>query len=120
MPGMKVTKIVEISNTGTAPVWVRAQVQLDVYGADEEPLPPEYVSLDFNETDWTYLDGYYYYNRALAPGETTVPLFTTVTFAPEMGNEYQNATATVDVSAQAVQTANNGDTVMDAKGWPNS
>lgn len=73
MPGTEVTKIVEISNTGTAPVWVRAQVQLDVYGADEETLPPEYVSLDFNETDWTYLDGYYYYNRALAPGETTVP-----------------------------------------------
>ena len=40
MPGTKVTKIVEISNTGTAPVWVRAQVQLDVYGADEESLPP--------------------------------------------------------------------------------
>ena len=37
-----------------------------------------------------------------------------------MGNEYQNATATVNVSAQAVQNANNGDTVMDAKGWPNS
>ena len=118
MPGTEVTKIVEISNTGTAPVWVRAQVQLDVCGADEESLPPEYVSLDFNETDWTYSDGYYYYNRALAPGETTVPLFTTVTFAPEMGNEYQNATATVDVFAQAVQTANNGATVMAAQGWP--
>ena len=26
MPGTEVTKIVEISNTGTAPVWVRAQV----------------------------------------------------------------------------------------------
>ena len=57
MPGTEVTKIVEISNTGTAPVWVRAQVQLDVCGADEESLPPEYVSLDFNETDWTYSDG---------------------------------------------------------------
>ena len=33
MPGTKVTKIVEISNTGTAPVWVRAQVQLEVDGA---------------------------------------------------------------------------------------
>lgn len=84
MPGTKVTKIVEISNTGTAPVWVRAQVQLDVCGADEESLPPEYVSLDFNETDWTYLDGYYYYNRALAPGETTVPLFTTGQRVPEL------------------------------------
>lgn len=65
-------------------------------------------------------DGYYYYKEALKPGEVTAPIFTAVTFKPEMGNEYQNATATVDVSAQAVQTANNGDTVMDAKGWPNS
>lgn len=118
MPGTKVTKIVEISNTGTAPVWVRAQVQLDVCGADEEPLPPEYVSLDFNETDWTYLDGYYYYNRALAPGETTVPLFTTVTFAPEMGNEYQNSTAYVEVEVGAVQADNNGTDVFSAAGWP--
>ena len=35
-----------------------------------------------------------------------------------MGNEYQGATATVDVLAQAVQTAHNGDTVVDAQGWP--
>ena len=43
-----------------------------------------------------------------------------MTFKADMGNEYQNATATVDVSAQAVQTANNGATVMDAQGWPNA
>ena len=36
-----------------------------------------------------------------------------------MGNEYQNATATVDVYAQAVQTANNGKTALNAQGWPN-
>ena len=118
MPGTKVTKIVEISNTGTAPVWVRAQVQLDVYGADEETLPPEYVSLDFSETDWTYLDGYYYYNKALKPGETTAPILSSVTFEPTMGNEYQNAAATVDISAQAVQTANNGTSALTASGWP--
>ena len=35
-----------------------------------------------------------------------------------MGNEYQNAEATVDVTAQAVQTANNGDSALTAKGWP--
>ena len=35
-----------------------------------------------------------------------------------MGNEYQNATATVDVIAQAVQTANNGTSAADAAGWP--
>ena len=42
-----------------------------------------------------------------------------VSFAADMGDEYQDAAATVDVFAQAVQTANNGDTVMTAQGWPN-
>lgn len=118
MPGAEVTKIVELTNTGTAPVWVRAQVVLDVVNADKEMLDPKYVTLDFNETDWTYFDGYYYYNRALAPGETTEPLFTTVTFAPTMGNEYQNSTAYVEVKAGAVQSDNNGTDVFSATGWP--
>ena len=76
------------------------------------------VSLNFNDTDWTYSDGYYYYNRPLEPGKTTEPLFTTVTFDPLMGNEYQNATAHVKVIAYAVQSANNGDSPQAAKGWP--
>ena len=40
-----------------------------------------------------------------------------------MGNEYQDAKATVDVYAQAVQTANNPATdgdVKTVKGWPAS
>ena len=119
MPGAEVTKIVEIENTGTGPVWVRVQVELDVYAEDgKEQLPTDYVTLDFNETDWTYLNGYYYYNYPLDPGETTAPLFTTVTFAPEMGNEYQSSTAYVNVHAGAVQTANNGTDVFSATGWP--
>ena len=65
-------------------------------------------------------DGYCYYSRPLKPGQVTEPVFTKVTFNAAMGNEYQNATATVDVAAQAVQTANNGSTVTDAQGWPNA
>lgn len=118
MPGTEVTKIAEVTNTGTAPVWVRVQVTLDVYAADGSQLNPEFVTLDFNETDWTYSEGYYYYNRALAPGETTEPLFTTVTFAPTMGNEYQNSTAYVNVHAGAVQSDNNGTDAFSATGWP--
>ena len=76
------------------------------------------VVLDIN-TKWTQgTDGYLYYNEALQPGAKTEPIFTSVTFKPEMGNEYQNATVTVDVMAHAVQTANNGSTAMTANGWP--
>ena len=63
-------------------------------------------------------DGYLYCNKAIRPGETTAPLFTCVTFDAGMGNEYQNATATVHVAAEAVQTANNGVTALEALGWP--
>ena len=34
-----------------------------------------------------------------------------------MGNEYQNCTANLIIYAQAVQTANNGETALDAQGW---
>ena len=83
-------------------------------------IDPSLIGLNIDTESWTEKDGYYYYSKPLKPGEVTAPIFTAVTFKPDMGNEYQNATATVDVSAQAVQTANNGDTVMATKGWPNS
>ncbi len=119
MPGAEVTKIVEVENVGTGTAWVRVQVVLDVYAeGGKEQLPPDPVTLDFNETDWMYYDGYYYYNYPLDPGETTEPLFTTVSFDPKMGNEYQNSTAYVEVKAVAVQTANNGTDVFSAAGWP--
>ena len=120
MPGTKVTKIVEIKNTGTGAAFVRLYVEKNVYDANQTPMKSDPVSLNFNETEWTYSesDGYYYYNRPLKPGETTEPLFTAVTFDPLMGNEYQNAAAHVKVIAYAVQSANNGDSPQAAKGWP--
>ena len=118
MPGTKVTKIVEVKNTGTGAAFLRLYVEKNVYGADQERKDSELVSLNFNDTDWTYSDDYYYYKRALEPGKTTEPLFTTVTFDPLMGNEYQNASAHVKVIAYAVQSANNGDSPQAAKGWP--
>ena len=122
MPGMEVTKIVEVENTGTGAAFVRLSVETEVYSAKGEKMDPKHepVSLNFNNTDWTYSesDGYYYYNRPLEPDKTTVPLFTAVTFDPLMGNKYQNATAHVKVIAYAVQSANNGDSPQAAKGWP--
>ena len=51
--------------------------------------------------------------------ETAHNVATTVTFdAAKMDNIYQNCTAKIEVQAHAVQVANNGDTVLDATGWP--
>lgn len=121
MPGVPVTKIAEIKNTGASDAWIRVKVEKKIQLQGEGTPDADLVELNLNQNDWKLgQDGYYYYNQALKPGEVTKPIFTTVTFDAAMGNEYQNATASVDVSAQAVQTANNGASAMTANGWPNS
>ena len=127
MPGMTVTKIAEVENTGASAAWVRVKLKPAIELADDAVLPDGFtvntglVKPDVNTDDWTEgEDGYFYYKEALKPGETTAPVLNSVTFDVAMGNEYQGATATVDIVAQAVQVANNGKTVMDAQGWPAS
>ena len=120
MPGMTVTKIAEIKNTGASAAWIRVKVDKNILlQGGGTPEKTDLVQLDLNQNDWELgQDGYYYYNQALAPNTVTTPIFTAVTFNAAMGNEYQNATASVDVFAQAVQKANNGSTVLEAAGWP--
>ncbi|MEA5152855.1 MAG: SipW-dependent-type signal peptide-containing protein [Oscillospiraceae bacterium] len=122
MPGAELSKIVQVKNTGNSDAWVRVSVDKAIeLASDIAGFEPDtaLVALDLNTAEWTEKDGFYYYNAALRPGETTVPLFTTVTFAGSgMGNEYQNSTAVISVKADAVQTANNGAAATDAAGWP--
>lgn len=121
MPSMTVTKIAEIKNTGASAAWVRVKVDKNIRLQGNGTPNADLVELDLNQTDWKLgQDGYLYYNKPLQPNAVTDPIFTEVTFDASMGNEYQHATASVDVSAQAVQTANNGDAAMAAQGWPNS
>ena len=119
-PGLEVTKIVEVENTGASAAWIRVLLEMTVTAADgETELSADLVELDYNTEKWTLGDdGYWYYNEALEPGDTAEPLFTTVTFAAEMGNEYQESTCVIDITAQAVQSANNGDSALEAAGWP--
>ncbi|MGN1279346.1 MAG: SipW-dependent-type signal peptide-containing protein [Limosilactobacillus sp.] len=126
MPGTSASKIVKIKNTGSSEAWIRVKVESSITGADGEDLPQKLQSgkavMDFTIlSGWTKgADGYYYYNKPVAAGASTTELLKEVTFAPEMGNEYQGCTAQLLISAQAVQTANNGATVTEAKGWPES
>ncbi len=121
MPGAAVTKIVEIENTAdSADAWVRVMVEKTITlaeGVSGTP-DPSLVSIDFDTANWTFSDGWYYYNARLAPGERTAPLFTQVVFSNSMDNMYQESTAEVKVTAQAVQVIHNGDTALDAVGWP--
>lgn len=123
MPGIKVTKIAEVENTGASAAWVRVKVEKAIKLAKEiEGFTPDtaLVELDIDREHWDEKDGYLYYKEALQPNEITAPIFTSVTFKETMGNEYQGATATVDIVAEAVQKDNNGDTIKDDIFWPAS
>ena len=126
MPGAAHSKIVEVANTGSNPAWVRVKVDVRINGETVDVnADGSVLSINFNETQWVKIGGYYYYNAVLPAGETTAaPLFTEVEFAgAEMGNEYQNARIEIDVQAYATQSQNNpipeGGDVSDVKGWPN-
>ena len=121
MPSVEVSKIVTVTNeAGSANAYIRVKVEREIIKADGTAGDAQLLEIDFNTTDWTYSDGWYYCNQVVKGGKTTPRLFSTVTFAPEMGNDYQNSTAAVYVKAQAVQSANNGSDPMTAKGWPRS
>ncbi len=123
MPGSEISKIVTIKNN-ESDAYIRAKAVVTITKGETvmqhtaEELA-KVITIDYDTEMWTEKDGWYYYNEAVKTGKTTDALFTTVTFSGEnMGNEYMNTTFTIDVSAQAVQTANNGASALEATGWP--
>ena len=123
VPGMEVTKKAYVENNGTVYFYTRVKITKRYVNEQGEKLPDlntDLVELDLGE-DWELdEDGFYYYKKLVAPGEETEPLFTTVTFSTEMGNEYQNVKVKIDLDAQAVQSRNNGESALEATGWPES
>lgn len=124
VPGMEVTKEAFVKNTGTVDFYTRVKITKRFVNEQGDELPKldtGLVELDLGE-DWERdEDGfYYYYKKPVAPGEKTEPLFTTVTFSTKMGNEYQNVKVIIDLDAQAVQSRNNGESALEATGWPES
>lgn len=117
LPGDTVSKIVTAKNTGSHPLYLRIKL---TKGVDDISLSAEeQMSMNINTSEWTYNSGYYYYNKALEKGEETAPLFTEVYIdGPSTGNEFIGAAFTLNVSGEAVQSENNGDSALEAAGWP--
>lgn len=125
MPGQAVDKLVTVENEGDSPAWVRVGVFSKIEAVDDSELPlslgeaGDVLGFDFNTEYWADgEDGYYYYLSPVQAGETTEQLFSQVTFNRAMTNDYQGCTAYVDVVVQAVQVKNNGDSALEAEGWP--
>ena len=127
MPNEQIDKIVSVENINLAEpayirVWVGPEIKLSDENADKQGnVDYGLIIIDFNDKDWTYKEGYWYYNKVLNTSAETEPLFTKVEFSKDMGNMYQDAQVTVHVIAQAVQSKNNpGTTALTAQGWPST
>ena len=119
VPNTTISKIVTVTNSGNQDAYVRIEVEkfIQTLNANNN-LDPSVIEIAINDEMWKELDGYYYYQAVLKPQQQSEPLFNEVYFRSDMGNEYQNCKAIIDIYAYSVQAKNNGNNVMEAKGWP--
>ena len=118
IPGDIVSKQVSIGNVCGHPFYLRVKL---VSGSDNTSLSAEdCLEMDIDTNNWTLVDGYYYYNLILQPGETTPPLFTQVEIVgSKVDQSHVGSMLSLTVSAYAVQSENNpAEFPWDASGWP--
>lgn len=118
IPGDIVSKQVSVENICTHPFYLR--VKLVSSTTNNALTPEECLKLDIDTQNWTYVDGYYYYNQILQPGETTPTLFTQVEIVgSKVDKSHIGSTLSLTVNAYAVQSENNpAEHPWDAFGWP--
>ena len=119
MPTATVSKIVKVQMPeDSADAWVRVRMTKEVTLADGTAGNTDYILIDTMSGWIAGEDGWYYYEVPMTSGDITTPLFEEVHFSQEMDNAHQRATANITITAQAVQTAHNGESVLEAAGWP--
>jgi predicted ribosomally synthesized peptide with SipW-like signal peptide len=118
IPGDIVSKRVSIENVCGHPFYLRVKV---VSNSTNQALSADdCLKLDINTADWTFVDGYYYYNKILQPGEVTPALFTQVEIVgSKVDQNHVGSMLSLTVNAYAVQSQNNpAEHPWNAAGWP--
>ncbi len=118
IPGDIVSKRVTIENVCGHPFYLRVKL---VSGSTNQALSAEdCFHLDIDTEHWTYVEGFYYYNEILQPGQTTPALFTQVEIVgSKVDQTHIGSTLSLTVNAYAVQSENNpAGHPWDASGWP--
>ena len=104
-PGEALAKDPTVTNIGANPCFVRVSVEgLDCLGdAGMITYRTDYVDGALG-TDWVlHTDGYYYYTKVLAVGETTDALFDQIVIPTGLTNGDGTTEYDIDVAAYAVQ-----------------
>lgn len=108
-PGDKYDKIVSVTNTGSKRAFIRVKLTPEFTGEFDEGFTPDLNLVTYPILNgWIlHADGWYYYPQEVVANATTLNLIEEVKFAGAgMGNEYQGATFTLKVKAEAIQVTN--------------
>lgn len=118
IPGDIVSKQVSVENVCSHPFYLRVKLVSSTNNA--ELSAEECLKMDINTDDWTFVDGFYYFNRILQPGETTPLLFSQVEIVgSKVDQTHVGSALSLTVNAYAVQSENNpAEYPWDASGWP--
>lgn len=115
LPGDSISKIPRITNYGE-PCWIRARLTFGNSGEGLEGLSDELLS-GFSP-DWVKLGEYYYYTKVVGRLET-VTLFRSVKIPAGWTEEHAGQKLTVEVRADAIQSANFSPDFQDMSPWGN-
>lgn len=114
-----VSRRVRVKNICNHPMFIRIKLDMLLNDKNDENIDNR-VTYDINEEDFIYRDGWYYYKEVLKPGEETNNLITKIDFNLDNYDETKGKSMKLNIDAQAVQSENQEEDVLLAKGWPAS
>ena len=114
LPGQTVGKQPSVTNSGEEPFWLRVKIEKTLQKATagvavDMPLKiddVEVIQINGITADWVQEGEWLYFTKKVTK-DMTVSVFDSVTFAPQMGNEYKNTFGDIVITAEAIQCKNN-------------
>lgn len=106
-PGMTYPKKVVVKNSSATPLFTRVLVTPEIEAADGTLLPSNIgkeIAVDLGKNWLLGEDGYYYYLGKLAQNQASTALFTTVTLASNVSDQYIDATMKIYVKSETILT----------------
>ena len=110
IPGTTVQNDTKYTNTSDAPVYFRAKYDIDVYNGEHRThYLKSSVDVQLDTQNWEYKNDYWYYVKAVEPGESIDSLISAITYSEKFA-DYIDYGVYVPVLIECS---------ADGKTWPN-
>ena len=117
--GNQVSRIIKVKNICEHPVYVRVKIEFSGEDKQGKFQAGEYVSFQDPTGEWVKHGEWYYHSKALEQDQVTGNLFEELIFdLDRLKTDHAGSKIEFVVSAQAVQSENNGTSAETANGWP--